>query len=71
MCGFFFLLPLVALDGLFGFVVCEPHLLFGGLLAGGGQLLELVHDEGGGDACGDAGDDSAKDVGMMPAPKDL
>jgi hypothetical protein len=37
------------------------HLLFDGFLASGGELEELIHDEGCGDAGGGSGDDAAKD----------
>jgi hypothetical protein len=34
--------------------------LFDGFLARGGQLLELIHDEGGGDACKQTSGDAAE-----------
>jgi hypothetical protein len=60
-----FLLDLLVCDLPWGLSLSEFHLLFDGLLACGGELEELIHDEGCGDAGGGAGDDASKD-GWLP-----
>ena len=63
--GLLFLLGLLVRDLPRGFALSEFHLLFDGLLACGGELEELIHDEGCGDAGGGSGDDAAKDGGSF------
>src|SRR5580693_4051241 len=59
--GLLFLLDLFVSDLPGGFALTKLHLFFYGLLACGGELEELIHDKGCGDAGGGSGDDAAKD----------
>ena len=63
--GLLLLLNLFVGDLPGGFALSEFDLLFYGLLACGGELEELIHDEGCGDAGGSSGDDAAKDGGTF------
>lgn len=56
-----FLLDLFVCDLPGGLTLSELYSFFDGLLACGGELEELIHDEGCGDAGGGSGDDAAKD----------